>query len=86
MATTKIFSVRDSKAEAYMAPLFLPTKGIAIRMFADAIADSKHQFGSHPEDYHLFELGEFDDSTGSFTLHPSPVSVGGALEFVKTSE
>lgn len=65
---TKMFSVFDSKAVVFGLPIFVPTKGAAIRSFSDVANDPKSSIGKHPEDYSLFYLGEFDDSTGSF--HP----------------
>lgn len=77
----RVYSVYDSKAEAYLPPMFLQARGVALRMFSAAIADEKHDFCKFAADYTLFELGEFNDSDACFTLHPSPVSLGNALEF-----
>lgn len=63
----KAFSVYDSKAEAYMQPFFMKTKGEALRAFMDTVGDSNHPFHRHAEDYTLFYLGEFDDSNGEFS-------------------
>lgn len=79
----KIFSVYDSKSEAYMQPFFSPTKGSAVRSFIDSIQDHNTIFCKHPEDYTLFEIGEFDDSTGILITLTTPISLGLALEYVK---
>ena len=79
----KIYSVYDSKAEAYMQPSFMSAKGAALRSFTDAVNDSSHIFGKHPEDYSLFELGSFDDCSASFNLYASPQSLGVGIEFIK---
>lgn len=63
---TKMFSVFDSKAVVFGTPIFVPTKGAAIRSFSDVANDEKSSIGKHPEDYTLFYLGEYDDATGSF--------------------
>lgn len=78
----KIFTVFDCKAEAYLPPFLLHAKGQAIRAFTDMANDPNHVFNKHPEDYTLFELGEFDDGSAIITIHPSPQSMGVALEFV----
>ena len=57
----KIFSVFDSKAELYLTPFFMKTKGEAVRGFEDVANDKNSAIGRHPEDYTLFELGEYDD-------------------------
>lgn len=79
----KIFTIFDQKAEAYLAPFFLNTKGQAIRAFSDSINDPSHQFNHHPEDYTLFQLGEYDDSAASIDTLPSPISLGVAIEYIK---
>lgn len=76
----KVFSVYDSKAEAYLAPMFFQARGVAIRMFGAASADEKHDFHRFASDYTLFELGDFDERSGLFTLHSAPLALGNALE------
>lgn len=78
-----IFSVYDSKAEAYLPPFFLPTKASALRAFGDAAVDPKHQFAAHPEDYTLFELGTYDESTGVIVPHEVKIGLGSALDFCR---
>ena len=51
-------------------------------MFSDALADKEHLFSKHPEDYTLFEIGDFDDQKGRFIMHDANVSIGCALEFI----
>lgn len=78
----KIFTVYDSKVEAYMAPFFMVSSGQAIRSFVDTAADASSQLGKHPEDFTLFELGTYDDLSATFTLYSSPKSLGVALELI----
>lgn len=82
MTTQKIYTVRDTKAEAFLQPFYVRSRGEAIRSFSDALKDSRSMLGQHPEDFYLFELGEWDECTAGFVLHPAPVSLGGALEYV----
>lgn len=77
----KMFSVYDSKAEAYSTPQFYQTKGIAVRAFIEAIKQEDTPFCKYPEDFTLFEVGEFDDSFCGFNLHVTPISIGKAIEF-----
>jgi hypothetical protein len=69
-----ICSIRDSAADAYGRPFFLPSVGVAIRSFTDEVNRSSedNQIYQHPEDFDLFELGEFDDTTGRFVLLDTP--------------
>ncbi len=75
------FSVYDAAAEAYMAPTFMQTKGQAIRSFADAVNKEDHAFARHADDYTLFHVGMFDESTGKFAPM-EPDSLGNALTYV----
>ena len=63
----KIYAVYDSKGESYTPPFFDHAEGRAIRTFSDCCNDPGHQFGKHPEDYTLFDLGQYDDNTGTIT-------------------
>lgn len=69
-----MFSIRDSAADAYGRPFFMSSVGIAIRSFTDEVnrADKENQIYMHPEDFDLFELGEFDDETGRISLLDVP--------------
>lgn len=80
---TRVFAVFDSAAQAYLAPFTLPAKGMAIRGFTDAVNNDQTEFSKHPEDYHLFEFGTFDDNTGIYDLHAAPQPLGNGLEYVQ---
>ncbi len=75
------FSIFDAAAVAYLPPMFLATKGMAIRSFSDAINEEGHMFGLHAEDYTLFHIGSFDQGSGKFSAIV-PDSLGNALMFV----
>jgi len=69
-----ICSVKDRAADAFGRPMFVPSTGVAIRSFSDEInrAADDNQLYNHPDDFDLFEFGEFDDNTGVFELHEQP--------------
>ena len=69
-------AVYDVKVEAYLAPFFARTLGEAERFWRDMLSNKEGPFGKHPEDYQLFRVGEFDESTGLLV---------GVEEFVKVS-
>lgn len=77
---TKMFSVYDCKAEAYLPPFFMRSTGEALRGFIEIVNDASHAFSRHPGDYTLFELGEFEDTTGQFELFNVKKNLGTALE------
>lgn len=63
----KMYSVYDSKGDSYTPPFYDHAEGRALRTFADCCNDPEHQFGKHPEDYTLFDMGQFDDTLGTIT-------------------
>lgn len=64
MNVLKIVAIKDTAVQAFMRPVFVPHAGGAIREFADAVNNAEHDFSKHPEDYELYELGEFLDDSG----------------------
>ena len=80
-------SVKDRAADAYGRPMFVPSIGVAIRSFSDEVnrQDAENQLFNHPDDFDLYEMGEFDDNTGLFTLHDQPklVSLGKQVKINK---
>ena len=73
----KIVSVRDRAVDTFGQPIFVAAIGQAVRSFGDEVKNPQSPFNKHPEDYDLYSLGEFDDSTGEFfTSRPEQVAVG----------
>lgn len=79
----KIYTVYDSKGEAFLQPFYQQSKGHAVRSFTDSVNEPNHPFNKYPEDFTLFELGTFNDFNATFDLHSTPVSIGLAVEFKK---
>lgn len=74
----KVLCIRDRAADCYSVPNFVLSIGAAIRGFADEI-NKKDQtpLCQHPEDFDLYELGEFDDADGLFYANsPRQVAIG----------
>lgn len=82
----KIFSIYDTKAEAYNQPFFMTTIGQATRAFADEANNPNSNLSKHPEDYTLFEIGVFDDEDASVSMLVAPKSLGTALEHVSRGQ
>lgn len=75
-----VVAVRDSAVDAFMRPFLVPTTGMAVRSFHDEVARVESDMHKHPEDYELFELGEFEEETGRFSNLPSPRSLSRAVD------
>lgn len=71
----EIYSVHDSKAEAFLPPFSTQNHAVALRMIDDALLDPNHGFSRHAADYTLFHLGAFDQNTGTYNLLAAPVNI-----------
>lgn len=76
-----IYSIFDEAAGAYITPFFTTNQATAERSFAQAANDEQHLFHISAKDYTLFELGAFDQDSGTFTTLQAPRSVGNALQY-----
>jgi len=86
MSKLHVCTVRDVAAEAYLNPLFVRSKGEAIRSFSDEVNNKDSMLGKHPSDYVLFYLGTYDQDSAKFDLTSSPESLGVGTDFVKSYE
>lgn len=75
MSCKLVFSVYDSKANAFLQPFFAVSRGVAERSFFAAVIDERHDFNRFAEDYTLFELGEFDEESAQFSCLETPRSM-----------
>lgn len=76
MPRSIIVAVRDSAANAFSRPFFVPATGMAVRSFTDEVnrnAPDNPMF-AHAGDFELYELGEFDEETGLFETR-APVMI-----------
>lgn len=66
-----IFAVKDTAVNAFGTPFYEQTRASAVRAFTDAVnqADPTNQFHKHPEDFVLFQLGQFDEDNGVIAGH-----------------
>lgn len=78
----KIFTVYDSKAEAFLTPFFSQTTATAIRSFEQAANDPQHQFHLHPGDYTLFEIGEWHEIEGQLVMNQTHLNLGTAITYI----
>ena len=77
----KVFSIYDSKAEAYLQPIYALATGAALRSFEAAANDEGHDFHRFAGDYTLFEIGTFDQHSGLLEILKAPINLGTALQF-----
>ena len=73
----KAVSIRDRQANAFAPPFFVATLGQAIRSFSDEInrPAENNQLYRHPDDFDLYDVGVYDDETGTFMAETTPLQI-----------
>lgn len=80
-----VCSLFDRGLMAYGRPMFVNHINQAHRSLIDEVNNAGSELNKHPEDYDLYELGEYDDSDASFALHKSPKMVVACSTLLKVS-
>ena len=80
----QIFTIHDSKAQAYLQPFFAPNAAVAIRYVTTAANEAGHEFNVHAEDYTLFQIGEFDTTSSEITPFPN-VTITRVIDLLEPS-
>lgn len=75
------YSVFDKLAKVYLKPFPATNHSVAIRLFSDIVQDDKAPFFAHPEDYDLYAISYFDNSSGLFENLKNPVPLAKATDF-----
>lgn len=82
MAKLFVIAIRDSAADVFAPPRFVPHIGSAVRAFGDEVQNKDGFMFRHPGDYTLHRLGMFDDGTGKFDLEDVSL-IARAVDYVK---
>lgn len=72
----KIFVFKDDKSNSYGPPMVMPTKGIFIREVQDQLKQGQAVWAKHPQDFTIFEIGEYDPSTGTVHNYEAKSAIG----------
>lgn len=79
----KVYSVHDAKAGVFNRPLFQRSDGEALRALIDeATRSGESLVASHPEDFSLFRIGEYDELSGTLMPEEEPVHLANAKVLV----
>lgn len=77
------YSMFDRKVGAYGLPFFAQNDDLAVRLICSNMMEEHSMISRFPEDYTLFEVGEFDADEGVVsslpTVHPRSVLSGMAM-------
>lgn len=74
MAIFVMVAVRDRVADVFNTPYSVPHVGMAVRSFSDEVnrADEANMLYKHPDDFDLYQIGTYDDSTAMITQDVQP--------------
>lgn len=63
-----VVAIFDTATQSYSRPAFVAARGAATRSFSDEInrPDKDNPLYQHPDDFDLYMLTTWDDSTGEF--------------------
>lgn len=81
-----IYSVYDSKTGVFGQPNFLINRGAALRAWQEAANDPQSNICKYPSDFTMFEIGYWEDETGTITMLDAKISLGTALEFKRDEQ
>lgn len=76
-----IYSIYDSKAQAYLQPFFCATHALAFRNIEKAMKNPHSPFSDFPADFTLFKVGEFDDLEGIVIGVSAHENLGNLIQF-----
>lgn len=80
-----VCAVRDKQAGVFGQPFCVPAVGLAVRGFSDQVnrRESDNPLNRHPEDFELYRLGSYDDTTGEFSREADdPARIARAVELI----
>lgn len=82
----KMYSIYDKKAELYHPPSYCHTVGHAMRVFTTLFSNVETPFNQFPDDFQVWEVGAFDDQSGSLVSLAKPHLVCQGTELMPITE
>lgn len=64
----KLVALYDRATESHAPVMTVNTRAEAIRSFRDAVNDPQTPISSHPTDYELYQIGEYDEEKGELII------------------
>lgn len=77
----KIMIMKDEKSASYGMPITYQTRGMFIRDLQDELSRGQATFAKHPQDFTVFEIGEYDPQDGSVHLYEAKNCLGLVQDF-----
>lgn len=71
-----LISIKDTSVDRFQGVSSARATGEAIRNLQDAVNDPRNEtLYKHPDDFHLYQVGTFDDQTGVITPMNPPLKL-----------
>lgn len=77
----KIFIFKDEKSQGYGYPMTMHTRGAFIRNLQEELTRGQAIWARHPHDFSIFEIGEYDDVTGTVLMYETKNCLGLVQDF-----
>lgn len=77
----KMYLLKDEKSNSYGYPFTAKTRGLCIRDIQDELAGGQRIWAKHPQDFSLFEIGDYDELTGQIELYETKNCLGLLQDF-----
>lgn len=79
-----VVSMYDVGVGAFGRPVFVRSRGEAVRSLSDEVNSKREDsaIANHPQDFQLFFVAEFDDSSGKFSCPEMPEKIADAASLV----
>jgi hypothetical protein len=78
-----LFSIKDDVTGIFNATFHAINNESAIRAFSQISVQNNAEISFSPEDYTLYSVGDFDDSTGVITPFDNPIPIINAKEVIE---
>jgi len=87
MAKVGVYSIRDNKVTAYSDRLICSShKASMTRAFKTIINEQGSPYNLYPEDYELYQVGEFETDSGVITPFSASVFICSAMSLYDTTK
>lgn len=77
----KVFLFKDEKSNTYGYPIIAQTRGMFVRDVQDELSKGQAVWARHPQDFAIYEIGEYDISRGDIVLYGNKNCLGLVQDF-----
>jgi hypothetical protein len=78
-----MYSVHDVKSGVFSGPQVFVNEGVAMRAYEREFNNPQHMVYHYPEDYRIYEVGEWHDANGIVVPKATPKMVIEVKDLVK---